>query len=581
MDDKFESAEALYKAGQMMEAQAAFWALARLNPRQPRVWARLGDIALSFKQFSQAFDFFGNAYDFDPDNPDIRLGLGRCLLALGKAGDALPHLKLAARQRPKAHLELANAFEQLGDIDSATQALENHLARFENDAEVMIRLSDLLMRLKRYDEADQHLHFAVLLEEANPTPLVMRGNIKLALGERSAARTYYLRALDVNPTHAPALFNLGNLAMADGQFEDAAVLFASAHAQAPNDARLANNLAIAQKELGRLNEAEATLRAALVLDPDFADLHWNLATVRFLLGDWKEGFEQAEWRWDMASFTTPKRDFACPPWDGKPLPQGTLLVHAEQGLGDAIQFARYLPLLADKVRHLAFEVDPTQTDLFARSFPNVTVIARGQPLPKADAHLALMSAPRFLGGPYAPVTPYLKADPKLVATWKERLTALGQGPWVGLCWQGNPGHQADRRRSPGLAALLPLLDIQGIRLASLQHGMGREQLLKLTDGPLDLGNEDDPAIGNDFATTAAIVEALDLVIAPDTAIAHLAGALGKPVWLLLPFVPDWRWQMAGEVTPWYPSARLFRQPTPADWATPVGAIALGLKELHV
>jgi Flp pilus assembly protein TadD len=580
MDDRFESAEALFRAGQMMEAQAAFWALARVNPRQPKVWARLGEIACRLRQFSQAFDFYGNAYDFDPNDPDIRLGLASSLIELGRGGETVSLLKTAALKRPEAYRLLAGVLEKQGETDAAIEAFEAYLAHQENDSQAMVRLAELLMQRKRYDEAERQLYFAMLLEESDPTPLVMQGNIKLMQGDRKGARADYLKALDIVPLHPPALFNLGNLAMAEDDFEDAAVFFANACEQAPDDARLANNLAVSQKELGRLDEAEAVLRDALQKDPQFADAHWNLATLRFLNGDWREGFEQAEWRWKMKDFSTPLRDFGCPVWDGADMPQGTLLVHAEQGLGDALQFVRYVPPLMKKAKRVVLECDPALHRLFVRSFPDIEILPRGQELPKASAAIALMSLPRLMGVAGGQ-TAYLKADPLQVQFWKDRLAAIKDGPWVGICWQGNPGHHADRRRSPGLAALLPLLDVQNVNLASLQHGAGREQLLRLTDHPLDLGDEEDPLIGHDFDTTAAIVQALDLVIAPDTAVAHLAGALGKPAWLLLPFIPDWRWQMATDTTPWYSSVRLFRQPARKDWASPVRAIAERLKDFHV
>ncbi|MDK9719562.1 MAG: tetratricopeptide repeat protein [Rhodospirillales bacterium] len=580
MSDKPATAEALFEAGQLMEAQAAFWALVRTNPQQPQAWRRLGEIALRLRQYGQAYDFFGNAYDFDPDNADIRLGLGQALVALGRFGEAIPNLKKASLSKATAKEAsrcLAQTFQETGQIDQAISAWQHHLTMNENDSAAMMALADLLMRRMRFEEADELLYFVCLLETGNPLPLVMLGNARLARQDKDSASALYRQALMIAPGHAPALFNLGNLAMSEDDFDEAARLFAEARANAPDDVRLGNNLAIAFKEMGRIEDAEEILREALRANPNFADAHWNLATLLFLKGRWREGFQEAEWRWEMQSFSTPKRDFGCPPWDGKPVEDGILLVHAEQGLGDAFQFVRYIPKLAALASNIVLEADPKQTPLFQRSFPMVAVVPRGQDLPRAKAHVAMLSLPKYLDAPYASGA-YLKADPDRVAYWKKR---LGQGPWIGLSWQGNPGFHADRRRSPGLGPLLPLLDVPGIRLASLQHGVGREQLLRLSEGPLDLGDEDDPAIGGDFDATAAIVEALDLVVTSDTAIAHLAGALGKPLWLLLPYIPDWRWQMSGESSVWYPKARLFRQPKPGDWATPVAAIAEGLKGFHV
>ncbi|MBF0167554.1 MAG: tetratricopeptide repeat protein [Alphaproteobacteria bacterium] len=580
-----ETAEAHFKAGRLMEAQAAFWALVQTNPRQPGVWTRLGEIALKLGHANQAFDFFGNAYDMTPNEAKVRLGLGQALRLMGRLEEAIPQLKKAAlldSELGVPHLELAQIMDMLGRLEEASDAWSNYLARHEHDAKAMMQSADVLMRLKRYDEADELLHMASLLESENPAPLVMQGTIRLWCNETDAAERLFHQALEVDPEFAPALFSLGNLAMSRDDFSKASDLFEKAHDAAPQDPRITNNLGVSLKEQGRLDEAETILRKAVETDPNFADAHWNLSTVLFLKGAWKEGFDEAEWRWEMTNFSTPKRDFNCAPWDGKPLPQGTLLVHAEQGLGDAFQFVRYLPMLAKRARHVVLEADPKQASLFTRSLPMIAVVERGNALPKADAHLALLSAPRFLEAPYG-CEAYLSPDPERLAYWKNRLAANKQrpGPWVGLAWQGNPGYHADRRRSPGLAPLLDLLDLPAINLASLQTGIGREQLLRLSEGPLDLGNEEDPAIGSGFEGTAAIVSALDLVITSDSAIAHLAGALGKPLWILLPHIPDWRWQMEGETSPWYPGAKLFRQPTPGDWATPVNAVIERLRGLYV
>lgn len=579
MTDKLAAAQALFDGGLLMEAQAAFWSLVRQNPRQPLAWERLGDIALRLNQPAQAFDFYGNAYDFDSGNPGVLLGLGRCLRTLGKPGQAVPHLRKAAVMNPgfkEAHLELALALEQQGELQDAAGAWGNYLKLDEHDSRAMILLADLLMRLMRFEEAESLLHFAILLEPDNPLPLVMQGNVKLARQDKRQAEALYRQALELDAGHAPALFNLGNLAMGRDDFESAQTFFAKAHELAPGDPRLANNLAMAMKEQGRLDEAERILRQAIAVSPDFAEAHWNLATILFLNGNWKEGFKEAEWRWEMDSFTTPRREFGCEAWDGRKLAGETLLIHAEQGLGDAIQFIRYVPLLAGQAKRLVVEADPHLAALFQRSYPMSEIVERGRPLPRADAHLPLMSAPHFLGLLPAKA-PYLRADPERVAYWKRR---LGSGPWVGLSWQGNPTHHADRRRSLKLAALLPLLDLPGLRLASLQRGAGREQLFQLTDRPLDLGDENDPEIGASFDNTAAMIEAMDIIVSPDTAVAHLGGALGKPVCLLLPHIPDWRWQMTGGTTAWYSSVTLFRQPEPGDWATPIGQIVERLKALH-
>jgi hypothetical protein len=309
------------------------------------------------------------------------------------------------------------------------------------------------------------------------------------------------------------------------------------------------------------------MNQALALAPSHADLRYNRSLLLLLMGRWAEGWREHEWRWRAAGFLSPRRRFDSPAWDGRPL-DGTLLLHWEQGLGDTIQFLRYVEAVRRRVSRLVLEVQPPLMPLL-QDLPGADIVlSQGTPLPPHAAHAPLLSLPHLLGHPTpSTLAPYLAAEPERMARWAARLQ--GEGPLIGLIWAGNPRHSNDRNRSLPLDLLAPLLDRKEFRWVSLQVGpraadiAARELGGKLVDAA--------PAL-TDFAETAAALMQLDLLIAVDTAAIHLAGALGRPCWLLLPFAPDWRWGQQGEDCAWYESLRLWRQPAPGDWASVIAEI---------
>jgi hypothetical protein len=300
-----------------------------------------------------------------------------------------------------------------------------------------------------------------------------------------------------------------------------------------------------------------------------------------LLGRLREGFAEYEWRWRMPGFATPSRTFPQPMWDGTDLGQRTLFVHAEQGLGSAIQFVRYVGLLARRGSRVIIECRRPLHRLFetslARPDGRVAVVRRGDTLPRFDCHAPLMSLPHLLGTTMQSIPaqiPYLRAPPADVTTWRERLAGSPR-PWIGLVWAGNPKHENDHNRSMPAPYLAPLVTSARASFYSLQVPAAVEELAALPPGKVsDLA----PALGN-FADTAAVIESLDLVVSVDTAVAHLAGALGKSVWLLLPYVPEWRWLLDREDSPWYSTMRLFRQHRAGDWTGVVERVKVALAPL--
>jgi hypothetical protein len=321
--------------------------------------------------------------------------------------------------------------------------------------------------------------------------------------------------------------------------------------------------------LGRLGEAVAACDAAIALRPAFVQAHWNLAVAALLHGDFVRGFAEYEWRKRHDRFRRDFIDLPGPVWTGGDPEGRTILVHAEQGLGDTIQFARYLPLIAARGGRAVLACERPLIPLLA-SLPGVDVVPKDAPLPRYDAWIDQMSLPHaFATRPDSILSPagYLRADPARVAAWRARLPP---GRKVGVAWAGNPAHSNDRRRSLSGAALAPLLTLPGMHFVNLQVGAreGEAGLPVLS-----------PAL-TEYAETAAVVANLDLVVTVDTSVAHVAGALGVPCWVMLPHAPDWRWMLGRDDTPWYRSLRLFRQQQAGDWGGVIARVAAGLRTAH-
>lgn len=384
--------------------------------------------------------------------------------------------------------------------------------------------------------------------------LFLRGTALNALRNPELAVAAFQQALAREPNHAAASLNLGNACADLDRLDEAERYCRAAIRYAPNLAEAHASLGFVLTSLGRLAEAISACQAAIRLRPDFAVAHWNLAVAALLAGDFALGFREYEWRKRHDRFRRDFVDLAGPQWDGSDPAGRTILVHAEQGFGDTIQFARYLPLIAARGGRVVLACDQVLIPLLDQ-LPGATVVPKTAPLPVYDCWIDQMSLPRaFASGLDTIPTPtgYLHADATRVAAWRARLP---DGRKVGLAWGGNPAHTNDRRRSLPVAALDPILAMPGINFVNLQVGPRAGEL-----GFPDLSRS-----LTDYAETAALIAVLDLLITVDTSVAHIAGALGKPAWVMLPHAPDWRWLLGRDDTPWYRSLRLFRQPEPGNW----------------
>jgi len=404
----------------------------------------------------------------------------------------------------------------------------------------------------------------------------------MQLGDFAEAEAAYRQALALDPRDRMAHLNRIVALATMGRSADAAAAGREAVRSLPHAAEVHVDIGSDLMLLHRLAEAEAVLRESLQLYPDSVTAHVNLSHTLLLGGRLAEGWREYEWRWSSLVMGLQPRAFAQPAWSGESLAGRTLLIHAEQGLGDTLQFCRFVPPLAALGARVVIEAQPPLARLL-RSLPGVAaIVAAGDPLPDFDLHLPLMSLPLRLGvtldtlpGPI----PYLEPEPAAAAHWQQRLAAL-PGLRVGLVWAGGsirgvPTQQAvDRRRSLELEQLAPLAGLAGVSFVSLQKGEPsrepRPQGLILHDWTDEL---------DDFADTAALASGLDLVIAVDTSVAHLAGALGRPVWMLNRFDTCWRWLLGRDDSPWYPTLRQFRQPAPGDWGRVIQAVRAALVDL--
>jgi len=393
------------------------------------------------------------------------------------------------------------------------------------------------------------------------------GNTLKDLRRYDEAAAAYRGVLAQKPDHADAMLNLANVAQDLENFDEAIAGYRRTLELAPGSAPAYSNLGYALRLKGEVAEAIVACRRAILIRPDYPDAHLNLAIALLLNGNLEEGWREYEWRWKVSSIGLIPRDLKRPRWTGASLAGKKVLLHAEQGLGDTLQFVRFAPLIAAQAADVILAVQPALVGLLRLTkWPKVTV-SDGAKLTGYDFELPLMSVPTMLGTTEATIpqdVPYLAVDNERASRWRKRLP---QGSFnIGVVWQARSEPWLDRGRSFPLRHIAPLARLSGVRLISLQKNHGLDQLNSLPSGVRveTLGADFDT--GPDaFMDTAAVISHLDLVVTADTSVAHLAGALGRPVWIALQSVADWRWMLHRDDTAWYPSARLFRQRASGQW----------------
>jgi len=475
-------------------------------------------------------------------------------------------------------LKLAAQSVAAGKAGEAVRICRNLLANFPNDARVHYALGVALGHTGQVDPAIDELRQAIRLK---PDLFEAHTNLGVLLGNQAKpeeAIAAFAEAIRLRPDVAELHVNLSNALRENWMMDQAIAAAQKAIALKPTLPEAQLCLGTAAACVGRFDRAIDAYRNAIRLRPDFPAAHLDLALAELVTGNLDRGWPEYEWRRQCPA-ALPPRQFAQATWKGQPLDGKTILLHAEQGFGDAIHFIRYAPLVAARGGRIVLECQPALVRLFG-NFPGVgQIVTPGQPLPAFDYQCPLPSLPGVFRTTIAtiPATiPYLAADAEAADSWRRRMKPSGEFLHVGLAWAGKADNRNDRNRSIPLERFSPLSAAGGVRFHSLQTApppaAGGENLSS------GIALSDWSALLTDFAETAALIENLDLVISVDTAVAHLAGAMGKAVWLLVPFPPDWRWLLDREDSPWYPTIRLFRRETAGDWDGVIRRVAAELSQ---
>ena len=553
---------ALAEGGDLAQAAVAIGKALALRGPEPLLCANLGRIMLRAGHCTQAAACFRQALANDPFNPAVSLDLGRCLRRLGRLTDAVMAFEHAAELdalNPECWRELGAVLHDTGQFSRAARAYECLVRLAKADGEAQYNLGVVRLHERRNEDAIGCFRRAIELHPEYPEAHNNLGVQIQALGGFEEAEREFRLALAANAGFDVARYNLARLLQQRGDIENAAKAYREILSRSPEMFEARANLGVALVAAGQVPAAVAEYRAALKTASDAADIHANLGRALLALGQWDEGWREFEWR--LHSPLRPRRDFGQPAWDGRNLHGKRILIHAEQGFGDTLQFSRFAPLVHRLGGRVLFECQPALASLLATLDGIDRIVAEPQVAAEFDCHAGVLSIPGLLRtnvGDVPADVPYLLPDREMVEQWSDRLAAVAAPELlrVGLTWAGNPGHGDDRNRSIPAAELDILRGIAGIAWFSLQKNARENPDLPLT------------AVADrcsDFAETAAAILNLDLVISVDTAVAHLAGAIAKPVWTLLPISADWRWLLDRSDTPWYPTMRLFRQAESGEW----------------
>jgi tetratricopeptide (TPR) repeat protein len=553
-------------------------------------------------EFSAALAIYRALLQSYPDNAQILGLLGSACRMSGDSEAAVDFLRQAVAAAPlridlKAEygIALAEAGEPAAALDLLEDLLPALAAQRQDAGVVYAALGDACLALDRLDDAAGHYRTALAKEPGNTAALVNLGTALQRQSRHKEAIAVYESALRLEPSNLGAMTNLGVALQESGQVDDSLAILKCAAALAPDDPSIRTDLAVSLLKAGDTESAEDTLNRAiacdsgygrawsnlgnllqsrllmaearmahenaLAIDPDDPEFHWNYAITLLLDGALKDGFAEYEWRRRKPGFARPR--IMGPAWDGTNARGRTILLHAEQGLGDTMQFCRYAPLLARAGAKVILACPEKLAPLLSTLDGPLEIVSKLSAVSVYDCHAPLMSLPHLMGTTLKTIpvnVPYLSVPPDTPSP----LPASQGGKRIGLVWAGNPDNANARHRSLPLEMLRPLFDLHGIEWISLQLGPARRQILETGLLVHDLAP--------DLSAAAAAMAELDLVITVDTALAHLAGALGRPFWLLLSHSPDWRWLLDRDESPWYPTARLFRQPAPGDWAPVVDQV---------
>lgn len=607
--DLLRTALQYHQAGRLDQAEAFYRRIIETKPGHPDALHLLGLIAHQRGDYDTAERLIRKAVLNDPSAPFFHLNLGNTLKALGKSEEALKSYEKAVRLGPKlpeAHYNLANELFINGDVERALIHYKNAICLKPDLAEAHFNMGKALKHIDKRIDAITSLQRALYFKPDYPEAYYALGNILHSMKRYSEAVACYQNCLKARPDDAEATYSLGNTYQEMEEFAEAeaaykhAVRIAPDFAEAytalgtvlrkrgftkealeafrraveirPDFAEAHNNHSIALREDGQMQQAIESCERALAVRPDYAEAHWNLALALLSQGNLESGWRKYEWR--ALQQASGLRDFPYARWDGTPLREKTVLIYAEQGIGDQIMFASLIPEVMHMGGSCIAECDDRLVPLFKRSFPGLTVVpiikdAKEAGLPHIDTAVPMGSLPLYFRPDlfsFSRRTSYLSADKGKKKAWLERLRSLGEGMKIGISWRGGKEESVRRLRSTTLSQWKDILVLEGVHFINLQYGdcaVELEELQKELGVTVHQFDEVNPL--HDLDGFAALISALDLVISVDNSTVHMAGAFGVPAWVLLPKGCDWRWMKDYGDTPWYSSLRLFRQDAHHEW----------------
>jgi tetratricopeptide (TPR) repeat protein len=550
----------------------------KINPNNIPALNNRGIALKELKRFEDALASYDRALALWPHYAGALLGRGDALKELQRFEEAVASYDRALAVRPdyaQAHANRGDVLHELKRFEEALASYDCALGIREDFTDAHANRGSALHALKRFDEALASYDHALALRPDYAEAHYNRGNTLHALKSFAEALVSYEHALALRPDYVEALANRGVTLHEQKRFAEALASYDRALAARPDYAEAFVNRGVTLHELKRFDEALASYDRAIALRPDYAQAHFNEAVCRMLIGDFDRGWQKLEWGWETEQLKNAKRNFAQPLWLGSDEIAGkTVLLHGVHGFGDTIQFCRYVPRVVERGARVIFEVQEPLHELMDTLPGGAQIVSRGEPLPDFDLHCPLLSLPLAFGTRSATIpsqTPYLRASPQAVMDWNGRLGPRDR-PRIGLAWSGRPEHNNDYNRSMKLSTLLSPLAGFNATYVSLQREV------RADDAPV-LQGSDVLHFGKElktYADTAALIANLDLVISVDTSVAHLTGALAKPLWIVLPFMPDWRWLLDRDDSPWYPTARLFRQDETRGWGSVMARVQAAL-----
>lgn len=579
LDALYNLGETYRRLGDPQSATEAFERIVSIDQAHAEAWSGLATLRAVKADLQGARSAYEACLAAGADSALIHNNYAIILRRLGNVAEAAAGFRKAIERDPtyvRAFDNLGNTLVDAGDLTAAKTAFETAIKLEPGYYDAHYNLGNVVRDLGDWEAAIDCYEVALRLRPEHPEARTHLGLTLQYLGRYDLAAAAFQHLIAADQNDAQALGNLANVRRDQGRFDEAQMLFDRALALSADDIRLRANKGLALLHAGQCDQAITCYRDALDREPEDFLLHNNLAHAYLVAGNFAEGWREFEWRRRDPELAGLFDGLPGREWRGEALSGRSILIRCEQGFGDAIQFSRYLRILAERGASVTLACHQRLERLLRGVGGIDNIVPAGGPLPRCDYWAGLLSLPGLLGTELETIpsdASYLTAEPAMISKWKTSAPEFK----IGIAWQGNPDYAGDRARSIPLQALAPLLGQPGIEVYSLQQGHGSEQLSGVAETASVINFAPEMDVDDAFVDTAGLMSGLDLIISSDTAIPHLAAALGRPVWMLTSFAPDWRWLLGRTDSPWYPSLRLARQPTPGDWAPVVAGLGSALR----